>query len=233
MKIAITGEKGFIGVHLTLYFKNILKYEVIELGRDYLANLSKINELDWLIHTAFVHRNPNPEKVLELNNVLTKATIDRLISSNIECNVVFLSSIHEELDTFYGQSKRDAKISFLNYCSTIKKEFISFKLPNIFGRYAKPNRTSFIANFCYNLQNDILVNYNQNKINLCCVEDVISIIGKLQEKEIPFVESSVDKVYFLLKEFKEITATGGVPKLKSKFELDLYNTYISYTNYKL
>lgn len=233
MKIAITGEKGFIGVHLTLYFKNILKYEVIELGRDYLANLDKINKLDWLIHTAFVHRNPKPEKVLELNKSLTKATIDGLISNNIKCNVAFLSSIHEELDTFYGQSKREAKISFLNYCKTVNKEFISFKLPNVFGTYAKPNRTSFIASFCYNLQNDILVNYNQNKINLCCVEDVISIIGKLQKKEIPFVESSVDKVYFLLKEFKEITTTGGIPKLKSKFELDLYNTYISYTNYKL
>ena len=233
MKIAITGEKGFIGVHLTNYFRQVLKYEVIELGKDYLNNLPMISELDWLIHAAFVHRNPNPEKVLDLNRSLTQATINCLKNNNIQCNIIFLSSIHEELDTFYGQSKREAKISFANYCNTFNKKFISFKLPNVFGEFAKPNRTSFIANFCYNLQNDILVDYNQNKINICYIDDVISIIGKLHKNDIPYIESSVDKVYFLLKKFKKTEEQGEFPKLNSKFELDLFNTYKSYTNYKL
>ena len=84
MKIAITGEKGFIGVHLTNYFRQVLKYEVIELGKDYLNNLPMISELDWLIHAAFVHRNPNPEKVLDLNRSLTQATINCLKNNNIQ-----------------------------------------------------------------------------------------------------------------------------------------------------
>ena len=62
MKIAITGEKGFVGLHLVNYFKYILKYEVIELGRDYLFKLSEVDELDWLIHGAFPIQS-NPGKV--------------------------------------------------------------------------------------------------------------------------------------------------------------------------
>ena len=63
MKVAITGEKGFLGVHLTNYFKNILKYEVISLGKNYLNNLDKLKDLDWLVIAAFVHRNPEKGKV--------------------------------------------------------------------------------------------------------------------------------------------------------------------------
>jgi UDP-2-acetamido-2,6-beta-L-arabino-hexul-4-ose reductase len=233
MKIAITGEKGFIGVHLTNYFRNVLKYEVIELGRDYLDSFSKIKKLDWLIHAAFVHKNPNPEKVLDLNRLLTKTTIDSLKFNNLKCNIIFLSSVHEKFDTYYGKSKRESKTELFNYCKSINKEFISYALPNVFGKYAIPNKNPFIASFCYNFHNDISIKYNTNKINLCYVNDVISIIGKLQEKEIPCVESSVDKVYHLLKEFKEVDANGKFPKLKSKFEFDLYNTYISYKNYSV
>jgi UDP-2-acetamido-2,6-beta-L-arabino-hexul-4-ose reductase len=233
MRIGITGEKGFLGIHLMNYLKQVLKYEVVELGRDYLESFSKTKKLDWLIHAAFVHRNPNPEKVLDLNRLLTKSTIDSLKSNNINCNIIFLSSVHEELDTYYGKSKREAKTELSNYCKSINREFISFKLPNVFGKYAVPNKTSFIASFCYNLHNDIPVKYNSNKINLCFIDDVISIIGKLHKNNIPFIETSVENVYFLLKEFKELEVIGEIPNLKSKFEIDLYNTYISYTNYKL
>lgn len=233
MRIAITGEKGFLGTHLALYFKHVLKYEVIELGKNYLETLSNIKNIDWLIHAAFIHRNPDPEKVLALNRVLTKKTITCLNKNNIDCNIVFLSSIHEDLDTFYGRSKREAKKAFLDHCKQKDKTFISYKLPNIFGKYATPNKTSFIASFCYNIHNNIPVNYNINIINLCFVDDVVSIICKLQEKEIPFTETTVEKVYLLLKRYKKLEQIGEFPNLKSKFEFDLFSTFESYTNYKI
>ena len=44
MKIAITGEKGFLGYHLTQYFKWVKKYEVIPLGRDYINNIKLLKD---------------------------------------------------------------------------------------------------------------------------------------------------------------------------------------------
>ena len=54
MKIAITGEKGFLGYHLTQYYKYISKDEypewgfanhvVVELGKNYLENINLLKD---------------------------------------------------------------------------------------------------------------------------------------------------------------------------------------------
>lgn len=233
MRIAITGEKGFIGIHLTQYFRNILKYEVIELGRDYLEKLATVKDLDWLIHGACIHRHPDPVTLLELNRKLTHDTLKCLSDNGINCNIAFLSSYHEELDSPYGQSKKEAKAAFSDYCSSTGKEFVSFKLHNIFGKYAVPNKTSFIATFCYNLHNGLPVNFNKNEIKLACVDDVVPIISSFRETEIHYTATSVEKIYLILNYFHENYSQDKFPELKTKFELDLYQTFLSYSNYKL
>ncbi len=233
MRIAITGEKGFIGIHLTQYFRNILKYEVVELGRNYLDSLSKEKKLDWIIHGAFIHRHPNSDTLVALNRKLTEDTLKCLLENQVKCNVAFLSSFHEELDTPYGRSKREAKIALSHYCASIDKEFVSFKLPNVFGIYAVPNKTSFVATFCYNLHNGLPIEYNKNRIKLIGINTVIPIVANLKENEIPHKEISVNEVYTLLDYFHKISISHKFPELKTKFELDLYETYLSYKNYKL
>ncbi|UPT70055.1 MAG: hypothetical protein M0D53_13085 [Flavobacterium sp. JAD_PAG50586_2] len=233
MKIAITGEKGFIGIHLTQYFRNILKYEVIELGRNYLDTLSTLKDLDWLIHGACIHRNPDPVTLLQLNRKLTNDTLNCLKDNGLKCNIAFLSSYHEELETPYGQSKREAKVALNDYCSSIGKEFVSFKLHNIFGKYAVPNKTSFIATFCYNLHNNLPIDFNKNEIKLVHIDDVLPVIASFKEAKIQYTETSVEKVYYFLKYFHDNYLNNVFPELKTKFELDLYQTYLSYKNYKL
>lgn len=233
MRIAITGEKGFIGIHLSQYFRNILKYEVVELGRNYLEQLSIVKNLDWLIHGACIHRHPDQDTLLALNRKLTDDTLNCLKQNDIKCNIVFLSSFHEDLDTAYGQSKREAKSALKEYCTSIDKEFVSFKLPNVFGKYAVPNKTSFIATFCYNLHNELPVDFNKNVVKLLYIDNVVPIIADFKEKEIPYFAISVEEVYRHLKDFHEITTNHKFPELTTKFELDLYQTYLSYLNYKL
>jgi UDP-2-acetamido-2,6-beta-L-arabino-hexul-4-ose reductase len=234
MKIAITGEQGFIGIHLRNYFKYILKYEVIELGKNYLETLPNINDLDWLIHAAFIHRDKKPEKVLTKNRALTKKKIECLDQANLKCSITFLSSIQEDLDNYYGQSKKEAKKEFENYCKLNNSTFISLKLPNIFGAYAIPNKTSFIATFCYNLQNDIKVNYNENEVKLCYIEDLVERISALEYVELPVKLTTVDKIYSILNKFKKYNLNDSETSynFNSKFELDLFHTYLSYSNYK-
>ena len=59
MTVAITGEKGFLGYHLTQYYKWVKGYKVISLGKNYLNNLSKLKDSDVLIHCAGVNRGKN------------------------------------------------------------------------------------------------------------------------------------------------------------------------------
>ena len=106
-------------------------------------------------------------------------------------------------------------------------------MPNVFGKYATPYKTSFVANFCYNLHNELPISFNQNKITLCYIDEVVAIIAKFKEAEIPFTETSVDEVYFLLLKYKELVLINKFPELNTKLELNLYQTYLDYTNYKL
>ena len=233
MKIAITGEKGFLGIHLTNYFRHILKYEVVELGRDYHSNLSDLDELDWLIHGAFLHRSSNSNEILEENRKLTLATIEGLKKNKKKVNVVFLSSIQEDLNTPYGNAKKESRELLQIYCSDVKSKFVSYKLPNVFGRYAQPNKTSFVATFCYNLHNNLEVNYNNNIVKLNYVDSVVALIGTLEEKEINFTEVSVEEVYFKLLEFRKLVNLNQFPVLNDELELHLFQTYLDYTNYKV
>lgn len=233
MRIAITGEKGFIGIHLTSYFRNILKYEVIELTRDYLNNLGEIENLDWLIHTACLHRHPDEEKVFELNAELDIKTVKCLNDGKIKCNIMYLSSIQEELDTPYGRSKKHGVDLFKKYCLSVNKKFISYKLPNVFGQYAKPSHTSFIATFCYNMHHDLPIQYNTNQVKLISINQLLEIISTFEENTFNYTIIGVDEVYILLKNFKDLMSQHKIPIFNTIFELDLYQTFLSYSNYKI
>ncbi|PKB17462.1 NAD-dependent epimerase/dehydratase family protein [Flavobacterium sp. 5] len=233
MRIVITGEKGFLGIHLTNYLRHILKYEVVELGRNFIEVLPNTKEIDWLIHGACVHRHNNPEMVLHLNNEITNQTIECLKKNNINCNVAFLSSIHEDAETFYGKSKREAKKQFENFCLERNTNFVSYKLPNVFGQYAKPNKTSFIATFSYNLLNNLPVECNSNLVKLAFVTDVVEMVCKFEEQEIISRAITVEEVYLLLIEYNKLFNNSIFPTFRDKFEFDLYQTFISYKNYKI
>lgn len=233
MRVAITGEKGFLGIHLTQYFRDVLKYEVVELGRDYLGQLKKVKELDWLIHGACIHRHEDSNYLIHLNRKLTNDTLLCLLENNIQCNIVHFSSIYEDLDTPYGISKSETNMLLNKYCKSIKKEFISYKLPNIFGQNAVPNKTSFIATFCFNLHNGLIIKYNTNQVKLVYVGDIVPIIANFKKCEVGHYISTVENIFKLLKTYHEITLEGELPHLNNKFEKDLYQTYLSYSNYKI
>lgn len=233
MRIAITGEKGFIGIHLTSYFRNILNYEVIELTRDYLNNLGKIENLDWLIHTACLHRHPIEEKVFELNAELDIKTVKCLNASKIKCNIMYMSSIQEEFDTPYGRSKKHGVSLFKEYSLLVNKKFISYKMPNVFGQYAKPNHTSFVATFCYNFHNNLPIQYNTNQVKLISINQLLETVSTFEEDVFNPNLIGVDEVYMLLQNFQNLVLQNKIPIFNNAFELDLYQTFLSYRNYKI
>ncbi len=235
MKIAITGEKGFVGTHLRLYIEKIKNYELVELGKDYLQSLDKLSDGDWLIHGASVHRNPNPEMVYVENMRIHNELVSFLLRRNIVLNIVFLSTIQENDLSPYGKSKRDGKRILLDYCLNSGSKFISHVLPNLFGAYAIPNKYSFVATFCYNIIQNIPCSYNKNLVNLYYVKDAVKNILLFDDKVIfDSRQISVEEVYLNLKTFNEkYFIEKEIPDFNNQFELNLFNTLLSYVDYKL
>ena len=142
MKIAITGEKGFLGYHLTQYYKHISKDEfpewgfadhiVVKLGKNYLKNINLLKECDVLIHCAGVNRGDN---VYEKNVEITRILVESLIQNDISINIKFPSSIQEDYGNEYGNSKIKCKEILENYCKNNSTIFESYKIHNVYCMY--------------------------------------------------------------------------------------------------
>lgn len=228
MKVAITGETGFLGYYLTQYLKYNKQFEIIELGRDYQKNITKLKQCDWLFHCAAVNRGT---AVGATNIDITNNLINLLDSNNIRINISFMSSIQEDMNNEYGNSKLECKNLLHQYSIRSNTKFISYKLPNLFGPFGKTNYNSVVATFCYNIVNDINCIVNDNTVSLCYVGDVVDIIANLIPQEtFQTYTISVNDLYDMLLEFHKSYLHGTIPVLDSNFKIQLFNTYRSYSN---
>lgn len=225
MKIAITGEEGFLGYHLTQYYKWVKKYQIVKLGRNYLDKITLLHNCDLLIHCAGVNRG---EDIYKSNIKLAQDLVDSLNDNNISIDIKFTSSTQEDNNNEYGNSKIKSRQILKKYCDQNNTSFKSYKIPNIFGPFGKPNYNSFINTFCYNLLNNIQCKYNNNLVTLSYVYDVIKFI----DNKLPNYNSttlSVKDVYNKLKKFHNDYSQGIIPNLTNNFNKNLFNTYRSFS----
>ena len=233
MKIAITGENGFLGYHLTQYYKWIKEYEVVSLGRNYLDNIDKLADCDLLIHCAGVNRG---DDVYNGNVNLAKDLVEALTNNNISIQIKFTSSTQEDLGNEYGNSKLEAKRILSEYCKQVGKKFESYKLPNLFGPFGKPYYNSFVATFCHNVVNGFDIQSNENQVALCYVQDAVETIvyqsGHVHNY--PTTSISVNDVRKLIETFhKNYDEEGIITQISDKFSKDMFNTYRSYREPKV
>lgn len=229
MTVAITGEKGFLGYHLTQYYKWVKGYKVISLGKNYLNNLSKLKDSDVLIHCAGVNRGKN---IYEKNVKIAWDLKHYLLENDIKINLKFISSIQEDQDNDYGKSKLLAKDILQKYCEECNTCFESYKLPNLFGPFGKPNYNSFVSTFCYNLVEGIVCTTTTSQVELCYVYDAIKVINN-EKTDYSAKKVWVDKIYKQLEYFRDTyLVMGTIPKLVTNFDINLFNTFRSFSNSK-
>ncbi len=227
MKVAITGESGFLGYHIFQYLKYVKKYEVVSLGRDYQNNISKVKGCDWLIHCSGVNRGLD---VGDTNVSITKELIFLLKQNKIAINIAFSSSTQVDLENDYGNSKMKCEKLLKEYCDSESKNFIAYKIPNLFGPFGKPNYNSFVSTFCYNEVNKIQSRTSDSYVNLCYVYDAVQIICEFSNQNFTTNKVSVNQVYDLVRQYHENYTLGIFPKINTQFELNLFNTYRSFSN---
>ena len=80
------------------------------------------------------------------------------------------------LDNPYGKSKLNAENLLIDYSKLNNTTAYIYRLPNVFGKWCKPNYNSAVATFCYNISRDIPVKINDRDANLSLVyiDDVCS-----------------------------------------------------------
>ena len=115
-----------------------------------------------------------------------------------------------------------------------------FRLPNVFGKWCRPNYNSAVATFCHNIARDLPITVNDPEVvmNLVYIDDVVeSFISALKGNvlkdgkfcKIPTIHTVIlGRIVELLTDFRKSRQNLSVPNMSSGFEKVLYSTYLSY-----
>lgn len=240
--VLITGASGFIGKNLAATLAYNKEIRVCEFTRnDDLNQLSiLVNEADFIFHLAGINRPLNNED-FQLGNVgLTQDLIALLHQHKKNVPILISSSTQAALDNPYGKSKQEAEQAVLAYSKTTGANVYVYRLPNVFGKWSRPNYNSAVATFCHNISHDLDVQISDPKIlmNLVYIDDVVNEFisqlngGRLNEKDIlsvePVQQIELGEIVRLINSFKKSREERSIPNMSDPFTKKLYSTYLSF-----
>ena len=171
----------------------------------------------------------------------TSVLLDSLKAAGNKAPILITSSIQAALDNPYGQSKKAGEDLIFTYGKENDVNVFVYRMPNVFGKWCRPNYNSAVATFCHNIARDlpITVNDPSHMMNLVYIDDVVAEMikacqGKANVGEdgfsyiLPVHEITLGKIVELLESFKASRKDLSVPEVSDPFTNKLYATYLSY-----
>lgn len=248
MKVLITGADGFVGKNLRLHLGERNDVHVTAFTRaDDLTDLpGLVAETDFVFHLAGVNRPEDPRDFFKGNADLTQE-LCRCVGAVAEASgkripVIYSSSIQAGRDNPYGQSKLVAEEALWQLASGHQVPVYIFRLPNVFGKWCKPNYNSAVATFCHNIARDLPIQVNDPAavMTLVYVDDVIEHFVQLMDGSAPVVDqdgfatltpqyaTTVGELAAQIQAFKDSRATLMTERVGTGLVRALYATYVSY-----
>lgn len=239
MRVLITGANGFIGKNLAVHLRES-NVEVVPFTRDESIEQlpALLDGVDFIFHLAGVNRPQDPAEFVTGNLELTESLTRALRNSRRAIPIAYTSSIQAELDNPYGRSKRAAEEAIVQTAKVCGAPAYIYRLPNVFGKWAKPNYNSAVATFCHNIANGqpIQINDPATVVHLVYVDDVCKALVKLLEapaegvqwREVtPSYRCTVGDLAAHIREFAESRKSITTPAVGTGFIRALYATYLS------
>jgi UDP-2-acetamido-2,6-beta-L-arabino-hexul-4-ose reductase len=249
MNILLTGARGFVGSNLASWLKPLDDHQVWEFDKENTeSELSQaLAAADYIVHLAGVNRPQSVEEFTTGNVNLTANICDQLLAAGRASPILFSSSIQAELDNPYGVSKHQTEEVLADYARRSGAHVVIYRLPNVFGKWCRPNYNSVVATFCHNIARDLPITISDSgrELELVHVDDVVrcfwdevqSQASKVKGQEPGSVEyrraAPSHKVTLgwlaeLLHSFRNSRQSLIVPDFSDSFTHKLYGTFLSY-----
>jgi UDP-2-acetamido-2,6-beta-L-arabino-hexul-4-ose reductase len=247
VKVLITGANGFVGRNLQL---RLVERKDVQVGlftrSDDAARLpTLLHDVDVVFHLAGANRPKDPREFtadnLELTHALVQAAC-QVKAAGQTVRIVFASSIQAACDNPYGQSKFAAEQALREAEQSHGIPVHIFRLPNVFGKWCRPNYNSAVATFCHNTARGLPIQVNDPaaQVTLVHVDDVIARFVHLLdgadsaagpdafEPVAPQYTTTVGELARQIHAFEDSRATLMTERVGAGLVRALYATYVSY-----
>lgn len=254
VKFLVTGAKGFIGRNLISTLKNISQskdksfgindaIEIFECDIDTASSDLEIfaKETNFVFHLAGINRPIDSSEFMQGNFGFTTNLLALLKKYNNKAPILMSSSIQASLQNDYGVSKKAGEDYLRAYGKECGVKTFIFRLPNVFGKWCKPNYNSAVATFCYNIANNfpITVNNENTELTLVYIDDVVESFLSAYKEEIKEEQGfyrvtcqhkvTLGHIVNMLNSFVASRQNLTCPSyVNNSFEKKLYSTFLSY-----
>ena len=239
MNVLITGSRGFIGKNLKVFLLD-KKFKVFEFNRgDNLKKLEQFIKLsDIIFHLAGENR-PKKKIFFKINNIdLTNKICKIKEKQKKKIKIIFSSTTQIYKNNEYAKSKLICEKILIKFKKDTNNDIKILRLPNVYGKWSKPNYNSAVATFCYNIARNkkITVHDNNQYIILNYIDDLLIDFQNLIKNKNKKTYFNITKVHKIkvghiadkIKNFHKNITNINLNDLRSKIDKNLYSTFISF-----
>jgi len=241
VKVLITGADGFVGRNLRLALSEQPDREVLAVTRTTTDAefAAAIAAADAVIHLAGVNRPQDPVDFITGNLGFTAHLCDALRDAGRAVPIAFASSIQSGREHPYGASKLAAEERLQAHARETGAPLAIFRLPNVFGKWGRPNYNSAVATFCHNIARGLPIRIDDPaaEVRLVYIDDVVASLSRFLSAppkgvEFPDVTPvhaiTVGELARQIEAFCEVRRSLLTERVGEGLVRALYATYISY-----
>lgn len=243
--ILITGSSGFIGQNLCAYLEFLDGIKIIRCNKDNFVKVleTNIKDIDFIFHLAGTNRSNYENDYLENNVNNTEFLTNFLQKANNKAPIIFASSVQVNNFSIYSQTKKKAEDILIKHSKKNKSKISIFRLPNVFGKWSKPNYNSFISTVINNVINNKTTDIwdGDKNIELLYIDDLIKLLEKsiFDYNEFPtyledfYIEKDCpNNIHKKILTFNRERQSQYFNLNLNSFDKKLYSTYLSFLEIK-
>jgi len=244
LNILITGARGFMGKNLrsalTGRYGDAHRLMLLDMPHTEEELLAAAAEADFVFHLAGVNRPTDPADFQKGNADFTRQLLTLLKERGKRLPVLLSSSIQAALENPYGQSKLSAEQAVADYGRETGSAVYLYRLPNVFGKWSRPNYNSAVATFCHNVARGLPITVNDPSVTLRLVyiDDVVEEFLRAMEGQPhregewctvqPVHEVNLGHMAELIQSFPGLRDSLTAPDQSDPLVKKLYATYLSF-----